>query len=123
MSSLRNDSDGELSVVQIDGNLNPGNSGGPIVDTKGRLVGVAVATIRDGQGIGLVIPPPRNLPGPCRGRVTRVRVTPRKGTDGGVTVRSKAAAPTRRPTDCVVQPAVGGEGQDAGRRRARQAPG
>jgi S1-C subfamily serine protease len=56
ISSLRNGADGELAVVQIDGNLNPGNSGGPIVDVKGQLVGVAVATIRDGQGIGLAVP-------------------------------------------------------------------
>jgi S1-C subfamily serine protease len=56
ISSLRLDDDGELSVVQIDGALNPGNSGGPVVDAKGQLVGVAVATIRNGQGIGLAIP-------------------------------------------------------------------
>jgi len=89
VSSLRNDSDGELSVIQIDGNLNPGNSGGPIVDTKGRLIGVAVATIRDGQGIGLVIPS-QELARMMQGRVTRVRVIPRKGADG-VTVRLEAA--------------------------------
>lgn len=56
VSSLRKNDDGELSVVQIDGALNPGNSGGPVVDTKGQLVGVAVAIIRDSQGIGLAIP-------------------------------------------------------------------
>ncbi len=52
VSSLRTGPDGGLAYVQIDGNLNPGNSGGPVVDAKGRLVGVAVATIKDGQGIG-----------------------------------------------------------------------
>ncbi len=57
ISSLRNDDKGELAVVQIDGALNPGNSGGPVVDTAGRLVGVAVATIRNSSGIGLAIPP------------------------------------------------------------------
>lgn len=56
ISSLRTDNKGELSVVQIDGALNPGNSGGPVVDGRGRLVGVAVATITHSSGIGLTIP-------------------------------------------------------------------
>ena len=41
--------------VQIDGALNPGNSGGPVVDAAGNLVGVAVQTIQ-GSNIGLTIP-------------------------------------------------------------------
>jgi S1-C subfamily serine protease len=56
VSSLRRDEQGEGSSVQIDGALNPGNSGGPVVDAKGRLVGIAVATIK-GAGIGFAIPP------------------------------------------------------------------
>ncbi len=56
ISSIRLDDNGELAMVQIDGALNPGNSGGPVVDAKGRLVGVAVATIRGSSGIGLAIP-------------------------------------------------------------------
>ena len=46
ISSLRLDDKGNLALVQIDGALNPGNSGGPVVDTQGHLVGVAAATIR-----------------------------------------------------------------------------
>jgi S1-C subfamily serine protease len=86
ISSLRNGPDGELSVVQIDGNLNPGNSGGPVVDVKGRLVGVAVATIRDGQGIGLTIPA-AELEKMLQGRFGRVRIIPKKAMDGATTVR------------------------------------
>ncbi|MBS0266093.1 MAG: trypsin-like peptidase domain-containing protein [Planctomycetes bacterium] len=56
VSSLRLDDQGQDHIVQIDGALNPGNSGGPVVDVKGRLVGVAVATIR-GAGIGFAISP------------------------------------------------------------------
>lgn len=56
ISSLRQDDDGELALVQIDGSLNPGNSGGPVVNTRGQVVGIAVATIRDSSGIGLAIP-------------------------------------------------------------------
>jgi len=56
ISSLPTGPDGEVAHVQIDGNLNPGNSGGPVVDVRGRLVGVAVAKVRDGQGIGFAVP-------------------------------------------------------------------
>ena len=56
ISSIRNDSSGKLSKLQIDGALNPGNSGGPVVDSKGNLVGIAVQTIQ-GSNIGLAIPP------------------------------------------------------------------
>ena len=55
VSSLRQDDKGEVAAIQLDGNLNPGNSGGPIVDGKGRVIGVAVAGVR-GAGIGLAIP-------------------------------------------------------------------
>ena len=56
ISSIRRDDNDDLAYVQIDGALNPGNSGGPVVDSEGRLVGVAVATIKGSSGIGLAIP-------------------------------------------------------------------
>src|ERR1700686_3200891 len=56
VSSIRLDEKDELALVQIDGALNPGKSGGPVVDAPGRLVGIAVATIKDSSGIGLAIP-------------------------------------------------------------------
>lgn len=84
ISSLRNGPDGELQAIQIDGNLNPGNSGGPVVDVKGKLVGVAVSKLRDGQGIGFIIPS-KELGLMTQGRVGRVRLVPQKGTDGKTT--------------------------------------
>jgi hypothetical protein len=54
VSSVREDEFGNKKLVQIDGAINPGNSGGPVVDEQGRLVGIAVATIK-GAGIGLAI--------------------------------------------------------------------
>jgi S1-C subfamily serine protease len=56
VSSLREDDTGDTAVIQIDGDVNPGNSGGPVVDARGRLVGVTVAKLR-GTNIGLAIPP------------------------------------------------------------------
>ena len=73
VSSLRVDDQGELALVQIDGALNPGNSGGPVVDTQGRLVGVAVATIRHSSGIGLAIPA-RKVPTMLAPRLKNTRV-------------------------------------------------
>ncbi|MBA3699122.1 MAG: trypsin-like peptidase domain-containing protein [Planctomycetes bacterium] len=55
VSSLRRDDQGRLALVQLDGALNPGNSGGPVVSAAGKVVGVSVASILGAQ-IGLAIP-------------------------------------------------------------------
>jgi S1-C subfamily serine protease/regulation of enolase protein 1 (concanavalin A-like superfamily) len=56
VSGLRNDDAGQLSAIQLDGSVQPGNSGGPIVDNQGKLIGVAVAKLSVVDTIGLAVP-------------------------------------------------------------------
>jgi S1-C subfamily serine protease len=44
------------NVIQHTAPLNPGNSGGPLVDTRGRVVGVNTAIIAMAQGLGFSVP-------------------------------------------------------------------
>jgi S1-C subfamily serine protease len=45
-------------IVQHTAPLNPGNSGGPLVDARGRVVGINTAIIAVAQGIGFSVPAP-----------------------------------------------------------------
>jgi S1-C subfamily serine protease len=44
------------SVIQTDVPLNPGNSGGPLLDSHGRIVGINTAMIYMAQGISFAVP-------------------------------------------------------------------
>ena len=90
VSSLRLDDDGQLAVVQIDGAMNPGNSGGPVVNNHGRLVGVAVATISNSSGIGLAIPT-SHLTAMMQGRLGKPQVHASRGKDDQMVIHVEIA--------------------------------
>ncbi len=70
IGALPEDGQGKIKRVQLDGELNPGNSGGPIVDSEGKLVGIAVSKIV-GTKISFAIPP-TDLTSLLQGRASEV---------------------------------------------------
>lgn len=42
--------------LQTDASIHPGNSGGPLLDVRGRVIGIATAVSSEGPGIGFAIP-------------------------------------------------------------------
>ncbi|MCW8985946.1 MAG: serine protease [Thermoanaerobaculales bacterium] len=56
ITSLRKDDTGDLAMIQTDAAVNPGNSGGPLLDEDGRLLGMVFAKIGDSSGVGFAVP-------------------------------------------------------------------
>jgi predicted Zn finger-like uncharacterized protein len=71
VSALRKHN-GELERVQVAGGMDPGNSGGPVVDSNGDVVGVAVSGIR-GTLVNFAIPGER-VSSILKGRLSTITV-------------------------------------------------
>jgi len=83
VSSIRRDDHDRTVLIQVDGGINLGNSGGPVVTDTGILIGVSVAKVA-GTEIGFAIPK-FELTSMLAGRVGAVQLTP---LPGGKTSRS-----------------------------------
>jgi S1-C subfamily serine protease len=61
-------------MIQTDAALNPGNSGGPLLNTRGEVVGINTAIERDQPGVGFAVPidrARRSMPEMMAGRAVR----------------------------------------------------
>jgi S1-C subfamily serine protease len=56
LSATRVGTDGDARFLQVSTALHPGNSGGPIADAEGYVVGVAQLRLRDAEDIGFAVP-------------------------------------------------------------------
>jgi S1-C subfamily serine protease len=84
VSAQRRDADGMLEALQLDGELNPGNSGGPIVNGEGEVLGVAVAKLNL-TNISFGVPAER-VRANLRGRVSGMNIEPATGGSGALAV-------------------------------------
>lgn len=55
LSSVR-DSGGGFKVLQTDASVNPGNSGGPLVNSRGQAIGVVSSKLRSAENLNFAIP-------------------------------------------------------------------
>ena len=47
---------GDKQFIQVTAPISPGNSGGPLLDSKGRVIGVNTACMIDGQNLNFAVP-------------------------------------------------------------------
>ncbi len=56
ISAIRRDPASGLWFIQSDASISPGNSGGPLLNEKGQVIGISVLKFGQAEGLGLFIP-------------------------------------------------------------------
>src|SRR5262245_59954808 len=102
ITSVREDDAGDTAFIQIDGDANPGNSGGPVVDGRGRLVGVLRGG-KPGTKINFAIPGVE-LTRMLSGRLSNLSF--RVGRISGNTVEMEVLGDLVDPLDRVKTPSL-----------------
>lgn len=82
ISSIVSETGGQATQLQLDGELNPGNSGGPIVNMNGELIGMALAKV-SGTNISYGVPV-AIIESATQGRVKRVQIKDGAAERGGI---------------------------------------
>jgi S1-C subfamily serine protease len=125
ISSLRRDEVGGLKQIQVNGGMHPGNSGGPVTDTGGTVIGVSVAIIQ-GTQINFAIPGAA-VKQVLDGRITGSEFgTPfASGSETRLPVRLATLDPLNRARDVKVEVWAGNPGKPrpAGLRAPTPQPG
>ena len=112
VSSLRKDN-GQLKEVQVNGGIHPGNSGGPVANAKGEVVGVSVSAIR-GTALNFAIPGEMAYEF-LNGRITEQSVV--LGYKDGDTVKMELRLAVVDPLGRIKKISVETWGGDVGNRR------
>jgi uncharacterized protein (TIGR03067 family) len=96
ISSLRKNDAGVLERIQVNGGMHPGNSGGPVVDAKGQVVGAAVAAVRNTQLHFAV--PGDSIRDFLDGRIASISVGKPRQSEGKLTavIRVRLSDPLKR---------------------------
>ena len=87
-------------LIQMDTPVNPGNSGGPLVDAGGRVVGITSAVMPFARGVGFAIPVATALDALARLEEMRERQQHRLGVGG---IPTAIEADVRRRTGLTQQ--------------------